>query len=73
MDFKYFLILTVLLFKAVTGGPVKNEYNFLQFHMHWGDILERGSEHLLDGKAFSAEVRINIYFSTFKSFICTDF
>lgn len=43
--------------KAVSGGPVNHQYNFLQFHMHWGDNLERGSEHLLDNKAYSAEVR----------------
>lgn len=41
---------------TVSGGPVQNEYNFLQFHMHWGDSLERGSEHLLDGKPYSAEI-----------------
>jgi carbonic anhydrase len=41
---------------TVTGGPVRDQYNFLQLHMHWGDSIERGSEHLIDGKPYSAEV-----------------
>ena len=32
------------------------EDNFLQFHMHWGDSTERGSEHLIDNHAYAAEV-----------------
>ena len=40
----------------VSGGPVNHEYNFLQFHMHWGDNLHRGSEHLINGHAHAAEV-----------------
>lgn len=46
----------IIFVKAVAGGPTHNEHNFLQFHMHWGDTSERGSEHLIDGKAFSAEL-----------------
>lgn len=46
---------------SVSGGPVNlinenHEYNFLQFHMHWGDDLEKGSEHLLDGQPYAAEL-----------------
>lgn len=44
--------------KAVSGGPVQNEYNFLQFHMHWGDFLDKGSEHLIDNRPYSAEVSV---------------
>jgi carbonic anhydrase len=40
----------------VSGGPVLHVYSFLQFHMHWGDCLDRGSEHLLDDKPYSAEL-----------------
>lgn len=63
VDWKLFFIITnwtLLMYNSlkteVSGGPVDHCYNFLQFHMHWGDSIERGSEHLLDGKAFSAEV-----------------
>jgi hypothetical protein len=40
----------------VRGGPTNHVHSFLQFHMHWGDCLERGSEHLIDNKAYSAEL-----------------
>ncbi len=41
----------------VTGGPLKeHRYQFLQFHMHWGQSNDHGSEHLINGKQYSAEV-----------------
>jgi carbonic anhydrase len=40
----------------VIGGPVKEEHKFLQFHMHWGPDTSVGSEHLVDGKSYAAEV-----------------
>lgn len=42
----------------VTGGPVKNNYKFLQFHIHWGKGLSEGSEHTIDGKSSEAELHI---------------
>jgi carbonic anhydrase len=41
---------------VVSGGPLLNEYNFLQLHMHWGETVDHGSEHMIDGRAFSGEV-----------------
>ncbi len=41
----------------ITGGPVLDEYQFLQFHMHWGSNDNEGSEHVIDGIRFPAEVR----------------
>lgn len=41
---------------VVIGGPVNEEYSFLQFHMHWGDTFEKGSEHLVDDTPYSAEL-----------------
>ena len=40
----------------VSGGPVDHQFNFLQFHMHWGDDIFNGSEHLIDDKPYSAEL-----------------
>ena len=34
----------------------KGTYKLLQFHLHWGDANNVGSEHLVDGKATSAEI-----------------
>ncbi len=50
-------------FSEIIGGPVNDAYRFLQFHMHWGDDVHRGSEHLLDGMAFSAEVQYRHFFT----------
>ncbi len=52
-------IFDFFIIQGVSGGPVSYQFNFLQFHMHWGDQLDKGSEHLLDGKPFSAEVGKN--------------
>ena len=57
-----------LYFSEVIGGPVNDAYRFLQFHMHWGDDVHRGSEHLLDGMAFSAEVLYTDNFFTLHLF-----
>lgn len=42
----------------VMGGPVSFEYNFLQFHIHWGTHEKEGSEHLIDGNSCEAELHI---------------
>jgi len=41
----------------LSGGPLKNlTFSLLSWHMHWGSKNEEGSEHIIDGKAYSAEV-----------------
>ncbi|CAF0841178.1 unnamed protein product, partial [Didymodactylos carnosus] len=42
----------------VIGGPVRDEYRFLQFHMHWGPNELEGSEHVVDGSRYPAELHI---------------
>ena len=51
-------ILTFFFFKkGVSGGPLNTyDFNFLQFHMHWGETTEAGSEHQIDRKSHAAEV-----------------
>merc|ERR1719222_179712 len=51
------------LFKGMymTGGPLKKDkgnYNLLQFHFHWGNTSQQGSEHTVDGKGFPMEMHI---------------
>ena len=42
---------------SLTGGPLgANRYTLLQFHFHWGSDNIHGSEHLLNGRAYAAEV-----------------
>lgn len=43
---------------CIEGGPLSHKYKFLQFHFHWGKNDNEGSEHLIDGKQYSAELHI---------------
>lgn len=43
----------------LTGGPLNDDiYIVEQFHCHWGCSDGRGSEHTVDGQAFSGELHI---------------
>ena len=42
---------------VLNGGPLRESYRLHQFHFHWGTTDDYGSEHLVDGAKFSAEVR----------------
>ena len=46
----------LLLLLDITGGPVVDEYQFLQFHMHWGTNDLEGAEHVIDGVRLPGEV-----------------
>merc|ERR1712002_46773 len=43
---------------SITGGGLTDTYEFLQFHFHWGSDDTKGSEHLIDGKAYPLEVHL---------------
>ena len=45
---------------SLEGGPLKNKYVLEQFHCHWGPEDSVGSEHLVDGKSYAAEVKIGL-------------
>lgn len=50
--------------KAFFRYPAKNkEYKLLQLHFHWGETDSEGSEHLVGGKQFSAEMHL-VHYST---------
>lgn len=40
------------------GGPYPHKYRVEQFHFHWGSTSQVGAEHLVDGKAYAAELHI---------------
>ncbi|KAB0393692.1 hypothetical protein E2I00_001335, partial [Balaenoptera physalus] len=42
---------------VLKGGPLPESYRLHQFHFHWGVKDDYGSEHLVDGVKYSAEVR----------------
>lgn len=43
-------------FSELAGGPLSSKYRLEQFHMHWGDCNNEGSEHTVDGQSFAGEV-----------------
>ena len=41
---------------SITGGSLGGQYNFAQFHFHWGPNDNSGSEHTMDGDMYPLEV-----------------
>lgn len=41
---------------VLRGGPLTGSYRLRQFHLHWGSADDHGSEHVVDGVRFAAEV-----------------
>lgn len=51
-------VFTILhAFAVLTGGPLTGVYRLRQFHFHWGQTDEQGSEHTVDGKKYASEVK----------------
>jgi len=42
----------------LSGGPLDDEYQLLQYHAHWGGVNGRGSEHTINGRAYDAELHL---------------
>lgn len=51
------LLILLFCFKVLKGGPLNHRYKLVQFHAHWGKNCSCGSEHIINGKSYSAEVR----------------
>nr|ANJ59758.1 alpha carbonic anhydrase 3 [Corallium rubrum] len=43
---------------SVNFGPVANQYKLAQFHFHWGENDDTGSEHTIDGEPYSGELHL---------------
>ncbi|MEQ2175736.1 hypothetical protein GOODEAATRI_020843, partial [Goodea atripinnis] len=41
---------------ALKGGPLQDKFRLCQFHFHWGESNDWGSEHTVDRRLFPAEV-----------------
>ncbi|XP_048222124.1 carbonic anhydrase 4 isoform X2 [Perognathus longimembris pacificus] len=42
----------------LAGGGLAARYQATQFHLHWSEELDKGSEHTLDGERFAMEMHI---------------
>ena len=42
---------------VVSGGGLVGSFKTIQFHLHWGPNEDKGSEHVVNGKSYPAEVR----------------
>ncbi|XP_054450953.1 carbonic anhydrase 13 isoform X2 [Pteronotus mesoamericanus] len=40
------------------GGPLTGRYRLRQFHLHWGSADDHGSEHVVDGVRYAAELHV---------------
>ncbi|XP_032891778.1 carbonic anhydrase 7 isoform X1 [Amblyraja radiata] len=49
---------------AVSGGPLDHPYQLKQFHFHWGQKQQQGSEHTVDGKNYPGELHLVHWNST---------
>ena len=45
----------------ITGGSLGNTYEFMQFHLHYGEVDSCGCEHTIDGRRYAAELHIVHY------------
>ncbi|XP_063306415.1 carbonic anhydrase 1-like [Pelobates fuscus] len=43
---------------VLSDGPLTGYYRLRQFHFHWGTTDEDGSEHVIDGRVYPAEMHI---------------
>ncbi|XP_020845120.1 carbonic anhydrase 5A, mitochondrial [Phascolarctos cinereus] len=43
---------------GISGGPLDNHYKLKQFHFHWGEMNDWGSEHTVDNQAYPAELHL---------------
>ncbi|KAK4825607.1 hypothetical protein QYF61_001287 [Mycteria americana] len=41
---------------VLRGGPLTGAYRLRQLHLHWGSSDDHGSEHVIDGVKYAAEV-----------------
>lgn len=43
---------------VLRGGPLTGNYRLRQFHLHWGSADDHGSEHVVDGVRYAAELHV---------------
>lgn len=57
-----------VLISELTASHLPDVYKLWEFHAHWGTEKNCGSEHLINGKGFSAEVCDHFDMINFRNF-----
>ena len=52
------MLICKLCFLGLTGGPLEDRHEIVQFHFHWGKTSKTGSEHTIDGHQYAGEVSL---------------
>ncbi|CAL8069251.1 unnamed protein product [Orchesella dallaii] len=52
---------------VMDGDYFKGSYRFSQLHFHWGSHPDKGSEHVVDGNGYVAELHLVHYSNDYKS------
>lgn len=53
---------------TLSGGPLSHEYQLAQYHCHWGENDHVGSEHLVNGQSYGAEIHFVNWNTKYGSF-----
>nr|CAH0097998.1 unnamed protein product [Daphnia galeata] len=53
---------------TLSGGPLSHEYQLAQYHCHWGENDQIGSEHVVNGQAYGAEIHFVNWNTKYGSF-----
>uniref|UniRef100_A0A0M3JYU0 Carbonic anhydrase n=1 Tax=Anisakis simplex TaxID=6269 RepID=A0A0M3JYU0_ANISI len=66
--FHYIIAQPTDAFLALVGSHLPATYRFREFHGHWGGTEEDGSEHRLNGRAFSGELHFMFWDTEHKTY-----
>jgi carbonic anhydrase len=53
---------------TISGGPLNAEYELYQYHFHWGDDDNTGSENQMNGKSYPMEMHMVTWNTKYDSF-----
>uniref|UniRef100_A0A8D0HBY3 Carbonic anhydrase n=1 Tax=Sphenodon punctatus TaxID=8508 RepID=A0A8D0HBY3_SPHPU len=53
---------------VLRGGPLPGIYRLRQLHFHWGSTDNQGSEHIVDGARYAAELHLVHWYSKYSNY-----
>ena len=52
---------------SLSGGSLSSEYRLVQYQAHWGSCAGEGSEHMVNGEQYDAELHLVHYNTNYGS------